>query len=298
MVILKGWDGYSLRLTLYPSFSLALFKLYGDTYLKYLGMCRGLRIHDYGYEVLISGDYCDIDYMRELCGVLEDPLDYVYEVDPRFSDIYYHLFTQWRGVGLSTAMRDFDYVFIAIFLSKRTSYHDLVLQWVNTLFNIISNPEDLNNIDTSNLFKPPQMRELSSVFKEYFYNVRPYVIRGNIDDVKYNLLRIKGVGPKITYAYLLHAMRFTEIAPIDTHFIYFTTNVLGLKYGVPKKEFCLRYECSRCVGNCIMSMLRTFFGRSLGYLQTVVYVHDKMLCKKSRCYECILRRYKLCKLKS
>lgn len=298
MIVLKGWDGYSLRLTLYPSFSLSMFKLDDDVYLKYLGSCKGLRIYDYGYDVVVLGGYCDIDYVRELCGVLDDPLNYVYEVEPRFNDVYHYLVTQWRGVGLSTATRDLDYVFISIFLSKRTSYHDRVLQWVNSLFNIIDNPEDLINIDTSNLFKPPQMRELSGVFKEYFYNVRPYVVRGNINDVRYNLLRIKGVGPKITYAYLLHAMRFTEIAPIDTHFNYFIFNVLGLKYGMPKKELCLKYDCSKCNSNCVMRELRSFFGKSLGYLQTVVYVHVKMLCKKGRCYECVLRKYRLCKLKS
>ncbi len=295
-MILNAWDGYSLRLTLYPSFTLSLLKNVGNNYVKNLGLCNGLELSEHLKGVKIRYSCCDLDYVRELCGLTEDPLSLIGHVDPKFHDLYYYLSAQWRGVGLSTASKDFDYIFVAVFLSKRTSYHKNVLYWMDRLFRLVSNVDDILNIDVSEIIKSPQIKELNAVLANYTSNVRPHIVKGNVGAARHTLLEIKGVGPKVTYAYLLHAMRLTDIAPADTHLTYFTSNVLGLNGHQPDKKLCLKYGCEICTYECIVGSLRRFFGKTLGYMQTITYVHVKTLCKKGRCHNCILRRYKLCNL--
>ncbi|MEM1813165.1 MAG: hypothetical protein QXT01_04170, partial [Sulfolobales archaeon] len=112
-MILRAWDGYSLKLTLYPSFTLSLLKSVGNTYVKRLGLYRGLAFEDYLNGVKVRHSDYDLNYVKELCGIVEDPLNLISHVDPKFNDVYYYLIMQWRGVGLSTASKDFDYIFIA-----------------------------------------------------------------------------------------------------------------------------------------------------------------------------------------
>ncbi|MEM2376360.1 MAG: hypothetical protein QXZ10_01960 [Sulfolobales archaeon] len=92
-------------------------------------------------------------------------------------------------------------------------------------------------------------------------------------------------------------MRYTEIAPADTHLNYFANKILALHGTQPKKEMCLRHKCDGCSYYCVISNLRQFFGKALGYLQTVSYIHVKELCKKRKCYACVLRKRGLCKIK-
>lgn len=289
MVILRGWNGYALSLTLYPSFTLSLLTLNGNYYIKYLGICKGLKLSNHVDGVYFSGQ-CDLEYVKELCGIFKDPLDIVNEVELRYVDTYYYLMSQWRGLGLSTACGDPDYLFISIYLSKRTSYHRNVLHWVREISKIVKNINELAELDTSKLFKQPQLRSLGTAFKQYLELVKPKLGKGHVEEVKMNLMSIKGVGPKITYAFMLHAMRITELAPADTHLIYFVTNVMGLHLKPPKKELCLRYDCYECNLNCIVGYLRMNFGRALGYFQTATYIHVKELCKKILCSNCILRK--------
>ncbi|MEM1600547.1 MAG: hypothetical protein QW339_01035 [Sulfolobales archaeon] len=295
-MILRAWDGYSLKLTLYPSFTLSLLKSVGNTYVKRLGLYRGLAFEDYLNGVKVRHSDYDLNYVKELCGIVEDPLNLISHVDPKFNDVYYYLIMQWRGVGLSTASKDFDYIFIATFLSKRTSYHSNVLSWIDKIFSIVDNVDEILNINVSEMFKSPQTKELNTALRNYMYNVRPYVIRGDVDAVRNSLLEVRGVGPKIVYAYLLHAMRCTDIAPADTHLTYFTNKVLGLNVGQPIKKLCLKYECRNCKHNCIVGYLKEVFGSALGYMQTVVYVHVKTLCKKGKCDVCMLRTHNLCRI--
>lgn len=292
----KVWDGYSLSQTLYPSFTLSLLNKEGNTYTKRIGLCNGLKLVDSVNSVKVLNTQCSLEYIRELCGITEDPLNIVDEVDQKFNDLYYYLLTRWRGVGLSTASNDFDHVFVSIFLSKRTSYHRNVLSWMSSLFKMVESIDELSEIDVKNLIRSPQAIELNRVIKCYIDKVRYNVIRGNVDAVRLNLLEIKGVGPKVTYAFLLHAMRRTDFAPVDTHLMYFTTKVLALRGLEPDKSVCLRYRCDCCKHQCILGNLRSFFGRALGYLQTVCYVHVKEFCKKVRCGECVLKGRNLCKL--
>lgn len=295
MVILRGWNGYSLSLTLYPSFTLSLLTTDGNHYIKYLGICRGLRLSEYVDGVCFDGQ-CDLEYVRELCGIYEDPLDMVNEVELRYVDLYYYLMSQWRGLGLSTARRDPDYIFISAYLSRRTSYHRNVLRWIRELSKIVKDVNELTKLNTSKLFKEPQLRSLSRAFKYYIELVKPKLSRDRIEEIKIGLMSIDGVGPKVAYAFILHAMRFTELAPADTHYTYFVTKVMGLNLKMPKKELCLKYDCYECNLNCIVGYLRMNFGKTLGYFQTTTYVHVKELCKKMLCNSCLLRRHSLCAL--
>jgi len=292
-VIIKGWDGYSLHLTLYPSFTLSLFNDMGNHYIKLVGFDSGLAVMGYGDGIYVRG-FSDLSYVSELTGVIEDPLNLVNEVDPKFNDMYYYLTTMWRGVGLSTASRDFDYIFIPIFLSKRTSYHVNVLRWSRSIFSMVSSFNDVLEFNFHRISKSPQVIELTHVIRYFINYVRPYVIRGDVEGVKLNLLKIPGVGPKVTYAYILHAMRVTEVAPADTHFTYLA-RLTGFSGELPRKDLCMRYLCSECPLNCIVGTAGRFFGRALGYLQTIAYVHVKRRCKVGMCTNCLLKRYGICR---
>lgn len=91
----SSWGGYSLSLTLYPSYTLSLFRFENGIYMKYLGVCGGLKITESSYDVKVLSNECVLDYLNVI--------DYV---DPKFTDLYYYLVFQWRGVGLSTASKD------------------------------------------------------------------------------------------------------------------------------------------------------------------------------------------------
>mgnify|MGYP001626181398 CR=1 FL=1 len=293
-MIIKGWNKYSLTLTLHPSFTLSLMREDRGGYVKYLGLCRELRLREY-IDGLIAEGPCEADYIREICGIVEDPLNVADEVELRYYDIYYYLATQWRGVGLSTASRDPDYIFISVYLSRRTSYHNNVIRWVNDLFKLVSGVNDIIKLETAKLFKQPQLRGLSNAIKEYLKRVKPMIIKGRIHDVRVNLLSIGGVGPKVTYAFMLHALRLTDIAPADTHYAYLA-NSIGIDFKLPRKELCIKYDCYECVHHkCLVGLSRTYFGRALGYLQTIAFMHVKNLCKRGLCDNCLLKKYGRCK---
>jgi len=281
VVELKAWDGYSLELTLAPSFVRALFAKTDGVWIKLAGWRRGARLWQEGTSV-----------RGEKCGTLELACWSGVWFSPRLLErIPQSIVSAYRGISLSINPYDLDLMFVPIFLSRATSWETNVLKWCRKHFSKVKSWSGLLNYDFSAIGSSFQLKQLGEVVEEFDSKVLPHMGE-SIHEIRRRLLTVRHVGPKIADAYLLFTGLDISSAPVDRHLTKMMRRLeLIPHFTLPEKRLCLQYECSECpkTHSCLRALMREQFGYAAGWLQTVMYLHDTLYCSKKACSECPLK---------
>lgn len=237
-----------LRLTLYPSLTLALLD---ERYVKIFGVRKGVAAHD---DYYISGRWYN-------------PWRYINDAEGKTRDIVHQLVERYGGcVSISISPGDEDLLFVVAFLTQNTDYHGNVLRWTRRLF---QRSEDLRRIAqlAPSVGRSYQLQRLPQAIQDFTALGKPRA--------RDELLKIRGVGPKVADLYLLYTGDPTS-APVDKHFMR-TAPKLGLSGEAPRAELCRRYTCERCPlsARCLRAEATRRLGRLAGWAQTISYLLDK-----------------------
>ena len=272
----KAWEGYSLSSTLAPSFVRALFEEREGGYVKIAGRCRGARVWQEGEEIV--GEGCGEEELRLWSGLWLDRR-LVEERAPLLAAAH-------RELGLSVSPYDRHLIFVAVFLSRATSWEGNVLRWCRKIFSSADTLEELLELDFTRFGGSFQLRQLGSALREYAEGAHalpdPW-------EVRRALLSVRNVGPKLADAYLLFTGLDPSAPPVDRHALRMAAR-LGLAGGPPRKELCARYQCPECPASasCLRWKLSSAYGPAAGWVQTAFYVHDTLFCSQGECRRCPL----------
>jgi hypothetical protein len=237
-----------LQLTLYPSLTLTLLD---ENYVKKFGVKKGTRA---GEDLYISGRWYS-------------PWRYINEADGPLRDVVHRLAEKYGDcVGISISPGDEDLIFAAAFLTQNTSYHTNVLRWTRQLFTASEDIAEMAEIAPT-VGRSYQLQRLPAAIRDYLALGRPRERR--------ELLRIRGVGPKVADLYLLFTGDTTS-APVDKHYMRIAPR-LGLAGAPPSPAHCRRYTCGECpiAHKCLRGLSQMKLGRLAGWVQTLAYLMDK-----------------------
>jgi len=293
----------NLDLSMYPSFVSALFhKIRPNEWVKIFGYGKGTKIHVLNNELTCEGNACN-NAIQEWTGLWFNPLDYIneIEVNSRVYEKIYNLITCFNDLRLIVSSYDKEIILTATFLSRRTDYHRNVIRWIHRLLSLKEDLNELSEEEIISVSKSYQLKQLSKVLYSLLKTLRKYG-QGNPWRLRYELLRIKYVGPKVVDSFLLFAGYDTYFTASDVHYINFMKflniyNEVHRKIFIPSKNMCLRFgaKCLNCLyaGKCLSGLSINLFGKLSGYVQTIAYVVDKALREtqyldiKSKVYHCL-----------
>ncbi len=295
--IVKYDFSVDLDLSMYPSFVSVLFKRIGNnSWVKYWGIGKGTIIRSFGNYVICEGDVCDNEEIIKLwCGAWFNPLEKLQRLNlsENVREILLNLMNCLKGLRLIINPIERLPIIIATFLSRRTDYHVNVIKWLERILTQCVINEGFTTIDSAcilgigNSYQLKQLHEvldclvqvISSKYRD------PWVIRNE-------LLKIKYVGPKVVDSYLLFSTTNSVFTPSDAHYINFIRKfklsklIFKNKYLIPNKQLCLRYgpNCTKCRirSFCLTGASIYIFKDFSGYVQTMAYVVDKILSRKSK----------------
>lgn len=165
-------------------------------------------------------------------------------------------------------------ILYAIYLSKNTNYYINTIRWTRVVL-------EKGYIDSAS-FIPREFNKVKNQIDKVLAE------NTSIHREVVNLLRIPGVGLKSIKAYLLHAYGLTQHAPIDRHYARF----LDLTSINIDKKHCLNTElkCEHCQFKCPYSHTMKKFGLFNGVVQSLVYIHSRLVfSRKSRLEEILVK---------
>ncbi|MCC6042646.1 MAG: hypothetical protein LM598_03335 [Candidatus Verstraetearchaeota archaeon] len=301
---------YNLDLTLRPSFVSSLYVRAGESaWHKQVGLLSGsmtVRQVDGLIEVWVAREI-DEGTKRALTYELglwdEKPSQRLSTLRGELKEQVKALTELFPGVRLSIAPHDFNCIFIAVALSKRTMYEVFVRKWVKELWDrwrcdpaIIASIklEDLKSVGTSY-----QLANLVRTLRDYV-RLRVDVCKDEPENLRRALMSCWGVGPKVADATLLFATPSPWIVPCDTHLRRVSRRLGWIGEGVrmPSKALCLNLCCDECVdrfGPCLKVEIEEKFKGFGGWIQTLTYLFGGAICTSSspRCSRCheVLRDY-------
>jgi endonuclease III-like uncharacterized protein len=288
---------FDLEILLYPSFANPLFHVQSNRIVKLWGVCKGLTIVKKGDELIAKhNDNECLNYVEEVLGIWSlHPKNS--NIDEKYSEFVEMLRSEYSWLGIATSSIDDVEIFASIFLSQNTDFHTNVVKWIQIMLMKYGKLEHVINLDRIEIAKEIsrsyQVLNLVNALEEYL-KFRNRIIIGNDEDAKKLLLKIKGIGPKVSHAYLVFVKKSTIYAPIDRNLISFlskfgvTSNIVAY---LPRKTMCIRCTCNECPFkiNCTYYRMRNAFGGYSAWIQTVAYVHTKLMCKLKRCSKCFLK---------
>jgi endonuclease III-like uncharacterized protein len=251
-------QGDCLRLTLYPSITLALLD---SNYVKVFGTRKGVRAPD---DLYLSGRWLS-------------PWRYANDADGELRDVVHELLALYGDcVGISISPGDEDLLFVVAFLTQNTNYHANVLRWARALFSASERLEEIAEL-APRVGRSYQLQRLPAAVEDYLRLGRPRDRR--------ELLRVRGVGPKVADLFLLFTGD-TTAAPVDKHFARVAPR-LGLAGRQPSAQHCRRHSCGECPlsSSCLGGLARSRLGRLAGWVQTLAYLADRGLIALPRVAE-------------
>uniref|UniRef100_A0A7C2Z906 HhH-GPD domain-containing protein n=1 Tax=Ignisphaera aggregans TaxID=334771 RepID=A0A7C2Z906_9CREN len=295
--ILKVDPRLDLWLLLYPSFILPLMDVERDKAVKRWGFCGGLVVKKFGsrIEVEHNSRQC-LDYAEYILGFWYKPQSFTI-TDRKYRELVETLLNEYCWLGIATSPADDIEIFISIYLSQNTDFHRNVLRWVRSILEHYGSAENFVHRDIGDVArdigKSYQLLNLVEGLRMYM-DCREVALGMDDDMVKKCLFRIKGVGPKVFNAYMVYARRSLDYIPIDKNlkdFIKRFDATSSLVARDPIKSRCAKYRCGQCpqATFCTHYRLYSVFGRLGAWLQTVAYVHNKLVCRRGMCRECFLK---------
>ncbi len=282
-------DNYSLEYTLYPSFTLTMFKrIDKNYYTKLYGYSRGLLLRQENNNLYIDNIVSE-DYLHDITGLWYSPHKYVNDVSYRYRDFAEKLVEYASCIRISVSRQDYKIIFLSTFLSRNTDYYTNVIKWVQ---NICEKSNDLSNIDRNIILSVGRSYQLIQLC-EVLDKVLNIQLLSDFWDVRRVLLSIKYVGPKVVDAFLIFTKSTTQIAPTDVHYTRFIERFrLFENFVYPQKEYCRKYICEDCPrsNRCLTGLSYKHFGRLASWIQTVSYVVDREFCRKNSCDRCLINK--------
>ena len=296
-----GVEDFNLNLTLKPSFVSSLYTKSGDSWIKVSGLLAGDLVVTYvdGVLTVYSKACGDGDLLREvaLCetGLWDEPpRARISKLKGKLRDQVEALSQLYPGVRLSISPHDFNCIFIAVVLSKRTRYDVFVKRWVGELWRRwMCDLEVLAKLSISDL-KPVgssyQLQDMLEALRDF---VNLDVDLTDVAEARRRLMACRGVGPKVADATLLFTTKSPWIVPCDTH-LKRVSKRLGWVNGdvrMPSKQLCLRYYCDECMskyGECLKVAIERLFPGFGGWVQTLTYLFGSSTCRAQRplCERC------------
>lgn len=278
--------GYGLDVTLLPSLTLPMFERRGSKFVKIIGYRRKA-------ELAQAGGWLYFDGAREAevklwSGLWWDPTEHAQKVSSELRSLIEALLSTYRGLRLSVSPRDQGVIFAAAFLSRTTDYYANVVRWVR----LMSPDGTLDASLAPQVGSSFQLRQLPDVISS-LRRILP--LPRDPWHARQRLLALKWVGPKVADAFLLFSGITTELAPADVHYMR-----LGVKLGLlsprakaPSKSACLRWTCPECPRSnvCSTGVSLEHLGPLAGWVQTVLYTHDRLFCSRRRCSSCPLIQF-------
>ena len=291
---------YDLQLVMYPSFLLPLVSISDNTLTKMWGVCRGLRARKSGAKIIVEhGDSQCIEYAYEILGLWFTPsADSVSDDYRDFAEI---LVENYSWFGIATSPLDDVELFASIFLSQNTDFHVNVVKWMSRILEIYGSIDAVLSVSVDRLVKDVgksyQVRNLLQALNKYM-ELRNTLIACNSEEARPALLSIKGVGPKVLHSYLLFVKKDLNCAAVDKNLLSFLKRfevLSNIVADMPRKDMCTKYSCQFCSFNkrCTYYRFHRAFGRLSGWIQTIAYMHNKLLCRNRLCERCFLKH--MCK---
>lgn len=293
---------FNLYTLFYPSFILPIIKVHENKAVKLWGICKELVVSKKDSELVVKHeDKMCLDYADEILGLWSIPAK-LGIIEKKYREFVEVLMTEYSWFGIATSSLDDIEVFSSIFLSQNTDFHINVVKWIRSIMEKYGSIEAIGSLKASDIIKNVsssyQVLNLVHVLKEYL-RYRELILKKNPEEAILYMLKIKGIGPKVSHAYLVFVRKSTIYAPIDRNFISFLRKfeaTFNLIANAPKKDYCINYSCGVCPinTNCTYYRVRNAFNAFTAWIQSIAYVHNKIMCKHKFCNKCFLK--KLCRV--
>jgi len=285
----------SLDLSFYPSFMLPYVeRTSGDTWVVTAGSFKGAILRIKGGRLLEYKGMPE-SIASHITGAWLNPFKEASRLPRSARSRIHPLLEAYSELGLSINPVDRGLIFISVFLSRSTDFHRNTVKWCRAIAVLMEESRDISSGSLSSIGSSYQLKQLPRALSEYYSIVKPLEEgRTSVDEVKKALLRIGNVGVKTAIAYLLFTNpSASHLAPYDTHFASMIKrlNLINEPYLEPRKEYCRQYTCSTCPlrDKCVVSITSRNYSRLSGWIQTALYIHDKIYCRRRKCGECLLR---------
>ncbi len=237
-----------------------------------------------------------LEYISLETGLWHDPFEkYLSKLPSKARSKAEALAELYPGVRLPVASKDFDYLLIAVALSKRASYYSFVLHWCRRIFNRYG--ADLNLIanlpefEMRRIGSSYQLFELQKTLQSYIKLIDSNAIfKLSPEAARKQLMNCYGLGPKTIDSLILSTFKAPHFIPCDVHLknVFQRLRLIDSSNIMPLKPFCIRYTCESCPRACIRSKL-CFLGELGGWMQTLAYLHSQRYCH-TRAPKCKLCR--------
>lgn len=293
---------FNLYTLFYPSFILPIIEVHENKAVKLWGICKELVVSKKDSELVVKHeDKMCLDYADEILGLWSIPAK-LGIIEKKYREFVEVLMTEYSWFGIATSSLDDIEVFSSIFLSQNTDFHINVVKWIRSIMEKYGSIEAIGSLKASDIIKNVsssyQVLNLVHVLKEYL-RYRELILKKNPEEAILYMLKIKGIGPKVSHAYLVFVRKSTIYAPIDRNFISFLRKfeaTFNLIANAPKKDYCINYSCGVCPinTNCTYYRVRNAFNVFTAWIQSIAYVHNKIMCKHKFCNKCFLK--KLCRV--
>ena len=281
--------GIDLKLTLTPSFTLALFEeIEYNTWVKVVGYEKGSTIRFKNGVVEYDCSDKTVEYWT---GEWFKPERYLDEVVEDQRTVVENILRIYSRVSLSVDPFDKNLLIVPIALSRRTDYARNVLRWCLAIWKRTETLEGILRTDLSTIGNSYQLKQLKTVVKDFLDKVVPHLDE-DPSEIRRTLLTCRWIGPKTADAYLLFTGIDISTAPVDVHLKRMNFRIFRIPYKYePTKPLCSRYECAECPHSegCLRYLFTKDFKRLAGWLQTISYLHDRLYCSRSLCRECPLK---------
>ncbi|MEM4513620.1 MAG: hypothetical protein QXZ41_03845 [Ignisphaera sp.] len=292
---------FNLYILFYPSFILPMVEVQENKVIKLWGICKELVVSKKESKLVVKHeDKMCLDYADEILGFWSIPAK-LGIIEKKYREFVEVLMTEYSWFGIATSSLDDIEIFSSIFMSQNTDFHINVVKWIRNIMEKYGSVEAIGSLKTLNIVKNVsssyQVINFVHALKEYL-KYRELILKKNPEEVILYMQKIKGVGPKVSHAYLVFVRKLTIYAPIDRNFISFLRKfeaTFNLIANVPKKHYCINYSCGVCPinTNCTYYRVRNAFNAFTAWIQSIAYVHNKIMCKHKFCNKCFLK--KLCR---
>ena len=292
---MKKLKPVDLSLSLYPSFALPLFKLEDGKLVKLYGYAAKTTIEIAEDHVRCSGPGCSQEVLHYWLGQWLHTIDALGKITGESVEA---LLKAYHNVGVMASPQDIEAIAVTVFLSRNTDYHTNTVRWARKLFaECLDNRGKLDAYCAKKtlplLGNSYQLKQLAEILEDLLATLQQG--HASIWDLRYELLKLKHVGPKTADAIILHTGLAGYATPSDIHYERTARRLVLLPPRVrkPQKQWCLQAEayCPECKWKtmCLTGASITAFKQYSGLIQTIAYIHDKLYCANRRCPECKLK---------
>jgi endonuclease III len=285
---------FNLDLSMYPSFLSSYYSRVRRGYWRRI-LLPSLEVYADGPSRLCcEGSSCSRELLESLSGLWcwDECRRGLRSAPEPLAARVGELLALYSGLTVSAApWEDRLLIASAVVLSRRTSYAWNVRRWMKIILSRGSSPDAIAS--AASKLPSPQPRLLAEIVHD-LASVLESASCSNPSRLRWELLKIKGVGPKTADAIILFTGCSSSVAPADVH-LQRLLGKLGLRTVQPAKASCLRYiTCLNCplADRCSSGLIVKAFRGAAGLVQTLAYVHGNLGVEEwEERLETILDRY-------